>query len=292
MSELLTHGERESTIQGLSKYPYQLVTRVHKEDTSVVRAGKVEFGPGKFVIMAGPCAIESEEQTMRIARTVKEAGGHVLRGGAYKPRSSPYSFRGLGEDGLKILKTASLEFDMPIITEAIDLASLEVVYRYADIIQIGARNMQNFALLEKAGQLDKPVMLKRAFSGTIDEWLSAAEYIMDGGNHQVILCERGIRSFDPRTRNLLDITAVPLVKELSHLPVVIDPSHSTGKRSLVGPVSQAALAVGAHAILVDVHDKPHEALVDGPQAMVPNELTMLVGNLRRIASALGVTIES
>jgi 3-deoxy-7-phosphoheptulonate synthase len=242
--------------------------------------------------MAGPCAIESEEQTMRIARTVKEAGGHVLRGGAYKPRSSPYSFRGLGEDGLKILKTASLEFDMPIITEAIDLASLEVVYQYADIIQIGARNMQNFALLEKAGQLDKPVMLKRAFSATIDEWLSAAEYIMDGGNHQVILCERGIRSFDPRTRNLLDITAVPLVKELSHLPVVIDPSHSTGKRSLVGPVSQAALAVGAHAILVDVHDKPHEALVDGPQAMVPHELTTLVGNLRRIANALGVTIES
>jgi 3-deoxy-7-phosphoheptulonate synthase len=272
------------------KKPYRLVSRESQKESSIIRVKDVEFGPGRFVVMAGPCAVESREQTLRIARAVKDAGGHVLRGGAYKPRSSPYSFRGLGLEGLKILKEASLETGLPLITEATDLDCLEAVCEYADIVQIGARNMQNFSLLEAVGKIRKPVMVKRAFSATIDEWLAAAEYVMQGGNPNVLLCERGLRSYDRNTRNLLDISAVPVAEELSHLPVVVDPSHSTGKRSLVAPVSRASLAVGAHAILVDVHDKPEEALVDGAQALVPSELKDLVESLRKIAEAMGVIL--
>ncbi|MGE0173022.1 MAG: 3-deoxy-7-phosphoheptulonate synthase [Oligoflexales bacterium] len=274
-----------------TRKPYRLVSREYQKESSVIRVRGVEFGPGRFVVMAGPCAVESRDQTLRIARAVKEAGAHVLRGGAYKPRSSPYSFRGLGLEGLKILREASLETGLPLITEAIDLECLPSVCEYADIVQIGARNMQNFALLEAAGKLRKPVMIKRAFSATIDEWLAAAEYIMQGGNEQVLLCERGLRSYDPNTRNLLDISAVPVVEELSHLPVVVDPSHSTGKRTLVAPVSKASLAAGARAILVDVHDRPDEALVDGAQALLPSELKDLVESLRKIASAMEVTLK-
>ena len=245
------------------------------------------FGPRNLVIIAGPCAVESEEQTLRIARRVKEAGADVLRGGAFKPRTSPYSFQGLGLEGLRILRRASEETGLPTITEAVDLASLALVAEYADIVQIGARNMQNFSLLQQAGKLKKPVMLKRGPSATIDEWLQAAEYLLHEGNDQVILCERGIRSFDSQTRNMLDLSAVASVQLLSHLPVVVDPSHGTGKKQLVAPMAQAAVAAGANAVMIDVHDRPREALCDGAQAISPEEFAALVPVLRQIRAAVG-----
>ena len=266
--------------------PFKLSGRDFKKEDTLIKVKDVVFGGDNFVIMAGPCAIESEEQTLRIAHKVKESGANVLRGGAYKPRTSPYSFQGLGLEGLKILKKASEETGLPVITEALSLESLEEVYEYSDIIQIGARNMQNFKLLEEAGKMNKPVLLKRGLSATIDEWLGATEYLMENGNKEVILCERGLRSFDKYTRNLLDISAVPVIKDLSHLPVVIDPSHSTGRKDSVLPMSYAAAAAGAHAILVDVHDRPHEALCDGPQAISPEEFDHMVRKLRKIQDAL------
>ncbi|MCM2323630.1 MAG: 3-deoxy-7-phosphoheptulonate synthase [Oligoflexia bacterium] len=273
--------------------PYQLVSRdFHKDDTEI-RVKDVVFGPGHFVIMAGPCAVESEEQTLRIARAVRKAGANVLRGGAYKPRSSPYNFQGMGDEGLKILKRASVETGMPIITEALDSRSLEQVYKYADIIQIGTRNMQNFSLLKEVGKLDKPVLLKRGMSATIDEWLMAAEYVMAGGNTKILLCERGIRSFDSRhTRNVVDLSAVPVVKALSHLPVVIDPSHGTGRRDSVSPMSLASVAVGASAVLIDVHDDAQRALCDGAQAITPVDFEQIVSGIRKVASALDKKIEA
>jgi 3-deoxy-7-phosphoheptulonate synthase len=266
--------------------PYKLAGRsFHPEDT-IFQVGDAIFGGNHFVVMGGPCAVETEAQTVRLAHAVKAGGAQILRGGAYKPRTSPYAFQGLGIEGLKILATARAETGLPVITEALDLPSLDAVYEYADIIQIGTRNMQNFALLKAASQLDKPVLLKRGLSATIDEWLMAAEYLLAGGNERVILCERGLRHYDPHTRNLLDLGAVLAVRKLSHLPIVIDPSHSLGHKSMVVPASRAAVAIGAHGLLVVVHDRPHEALCDGPQAISPEMFSSMVQTLRRIEAAL------
>ncbi len=271
--------------------PYKLASRQFKKTDTTITVKGITFGPGRFVIMGGPCAVESEEQTMRIARAVKKAGANVLRGGAYKPRTSPYAFHGMGEDGLKILKAASDETGLPVITEALDSKSLEMVYKYCDIIQIGTRNMQNFSLLREASKLDKPVMVKRGMSATIDEWLLAAEYVLAGGNQQVLLCERGIRSFDARyTRNVIDLGAIPVVKSLSHLPVVVDPSHGSGRKENVAGMSLASLAVGADSILVDVHDEAAKALCDGPQAMSPDEFAELVIKCKKVAEILNIKI--
>jgi 3-deoxy-7-phosphoheptulonate synthase len=289
------NGEEFAMLPGVKEAiavtkPYKLASRAFKSGETSFTVGGATFGPGTFVVIGGPCAVESEEQTVRIARAVKAAGAAVLRGGAYKPRTNPYSFRGMGLDGLKILKTASKETGLPVITEALDPESLEKVYEYADIIQIGTRNMQNFSLLELVGKLDKPVMLKRGMSATIEEWLQAAEYILSGGNSRLILCERGIRSFDTNTRNMVDLGGVLAVRQLSHLPVCVDPSHGTGKRTMVVPMSRASLAVGANAIIVDVHDRPKEALCDGPQAILPEEFGDLVKVLRQIAEPLGLKL--
>jgi len=270
--------------------PFKLASRdIVRRDTAV-RVGNVVFGPGRFVLIAGPCAVESEEQTLRIARAVKAAGAHMLRGGAFKPRSSPYSFQGLGLPGLRILRDVGREVGLPTVTEALDPRSLEQVYEHADMIQIGARNMQNFTLLQEVGRLDKPVLLKRGMSATIDEWLMAAEYILEQGNSRVVLCERGVRSFDPHTRNMLDLCAVPVIKALSHLPIVVDPSHGTGQRDKVPPMALASLAAGANAIMVDVHDRPTEALCDGPQALLPEQFGKLRDRLVRLAAALEVAL--
>lgn len=272
-------------------HPYRLVGREYQKQETEITVKGVTFGPKTFVVMAGPCAVESEEQAVRIARAVKKAGARVLRGGAYKPRSSPYAFQGMGKDGLKILKAAGAETGLPVITEALDPPSLEAVYEYGDIIQIGTRNMQNFSLLKEVGKLDKPVLLKRGMSSTIDEWLMAAEYIVAGGNAQVMLCERGIRSFDARyTRNVVDLGAVPVIRALSHLPVVIDPSHGTGRRDAIGPMTLASLAVGANSVLIDVHDKPEDALCDGAQALVPELFEGIMKTLRPMAQALGKSL--
>lgn len=266
--------------------PYKLASQEFKQGKTEIRVGDAVFGPHTFVIIAGPCAVESEDQTIRIAQQVKRAGAQVLRGGAYKPRTSPYSFQGLGLEGLKILKTAREVTGLPVITEAIDSECMEFVAEYADIIQIGARNMQNFSLLKQAGQLRKPVMLKRGPSSTIEEWLLAAEYILAEGNSQVILCERGIRSFDTATRNLLDLSAVITLQLGSHLPVVVDPSHGSGRRQMVGSLANAAAAIGANGVMIDVHDRPQEALCDGPQAILPEEFEKMVKTMRQIRQAL------
>ncbi len=271
--------------------PFRLASRDFKKEDSFVTVRGVTFGPGHFVIMGGPCAVESADQTFRIARAVKKAGASVLRGGAFKPRTSPYAFHGMGEDGLKILRDVSQETGLPVITEALDMKSLDLVYKYGDIIQIGTRNMQNFSLLREVGKLDKPVMVKRGMSATIDEWLLAAEYVLAGGNHQVMLCERGIRSFDARyTRNVIDLGAIPVVKALTHLPVVVDPSHGSGRKDNVIPMALASLAVGAHSILVDVHDEAAKALCDGPQALTPDEFSGLVDRCMKIGQVMDLKI--
>lgn len=283
--------ERLSQLPGVKEVirvssPYKLSGRTFQPADTSFEVGGVTFGPDHFVIMAGPCAVESEAQTLRLAEAVKAAGAQILRGGAYKPRTSPYAFQGLGAEGLKILSRAREATGLPVITEAVDLPSLDVVYEYADMIQIGARNMQNFALLKAAGQLDKPVLLKRGLSATIDEWLMAAEYLLSEGNSRVILCERGLRHYDPHTRNLLDLGAVLVLRELSHLPVVVDPSHSLGRRSMVVPASRAAVAIGAQGVLVDVHDRPQEALCDGPQAISPEMFAQMVITLRQLEAVI------
>jgi 3-deoxy-7-phosphoheptulonate synthase len=267
--------------------PYKLPGRDFKRENTVFRVGKASMGGSQFVVIAGPCAVESEEQTIRIARFVARAGAHWLRGGAYKPRTSPYSFQGLGEEGLKILAAAREETGLPVVTEVLDQRSLEKVVEYADVLQIGTRNMQNFALLREVGEAKKPVMIKRGFSATIDEWLQAAEYLLSGGTNDVFLCERGIRTFSSHTRNTLDLSAVPVVKQLSHLPIIVDPSHGVGARDKVLPMARAAAAVGAHGIMLDVHDRPEEALCDGPQALLPDQLTLLMRELRAMSQALG-----
>jgi 3-deoxy-7-phosphoheptulonate synthase len=272
--------------------PYKLVSREIKPDNTEVRVGKVVIGGPEVVVMAGPCAVESEEQTLRIAEKVRAAGAHLFRGGAFKPRTSPYSFQGLGLEGLKILAKAREEFGLPIVTEAIDAESVKMVEEYADVIQLGARNMQNFALLRSAGRARKPVLLKRGLCATLDELFLAAEYIMSEGNYNVILCERGIRTFADHTRNTLDLSIVPAVKRISHLPIVVDPSHGTGKRHKVAPMSRAAVAVGADGLIIEVHDQPEKALSDGPQALLPEAFGELMQDLRQLAPVVHRTIGS
>jgi len=274
--------------------PYKLVSRDLKPENTVVRiptpAGEVTFGGKAVGMVAGPCAIETREQTFTIAEAVRASGARLFRGGAYKPRTSPYSFQGMGEEGLKILAEVRDKFGLGVITEAIDNESLDLVEKYADVIQIGARNMQNFSLLKRAGRARKPVLLKRGMSATLDELLMAAEYIMSEGNYNVILCERGVRTFTDHTRNTLDLSVVPAVQRLSHLPIVVDPSHGTGRRNKVLPLSRAAVAVGADGILVEVHHDPARALSDGPQSILPEEFSQLMREARDIAAVLGRTL--
>lgn len=274
--------------------PYKLVSRDVKEENSLVRvpapAGDVIFGGKDVGIVAGPCAVETREQAFTIAERVRAAGARLFRGGAYKPRTSPYSFQGLAEEGLKILAEVRDRFGMGIVTEAIDNESLDLVEKYADVIQIGARNMQNFSLLRRAGRARKPVLLKRGMSATLDEFLMAAEYIVSEGNYNVILCERGVRTFTDHTRNTLDLSVIPAVQRLSHLPIVVDPSHGTGRRNKVLPLSRAAVAAGADGILVEVHHDPDRALSDGPQSILPEEFNQLVTEVRAIAAVLGRTV--
>jgi len=270
--------------------PYKLVSREFHPEDSVVSVGGVPVGGTRLVVIAGPCAVESAEQTLTIARAVKEAGADLLRGGAYKPRTSPYSFQGLGEKGLQILADAREATGLPVVTEVLDTVTVELVARYADCLQIGARNMQNFELLKRAGQAGKPVLLKRGMAATLEELLLAAEYVMSAGCPDVILCERGVRTFSDFTRNTLDLSIVPAVERLSHLPIVIDPSHGTGKRNKVVPMSRASIAVGADGIAVEVHHKPEEAWSDGPQALTPAMFVGLMEQLRPIAAAVGRTM--
>ena len=265
--------------------PYKLTGREFQPSNTVIRVGGVTIGGGELVVFAGPCAVESEEQLMSTARAVKAAGATVLRGGAFKPRTSPYSFRGMGEEGLKLLEEARNETGMPVITEVMDTKDVELVSRYADILQIGARNMQNFALLEEAGRAGKPVMLKRGFSATYEDWLLAGEYVMATGNRQLMLCERGIRTFEHFTRNTLDLAAIPVIKRLSHLPVVADPSHGTGKWYLVTPLAMAAAAVGADALIVEVHPNPDKALSDGAQSLTFENFEKLMRQVKAVRKA-------
>ena len=270
--------------------PYKLASREFRPEGSVVNVDGVLVGGRRVVVMAGPCAVEGREGLMETARSVKAAGGHILRGGAYKPRTSPYTFQGLGEEGLKYLAEAKRETGLPIVTELMDTREASVVCEYADLVQIGARNMQNFKLLKEVGSRQKPVLLKRGMSSTVKELLLAAEYIMSEGNYDVILCERGIRTFEDATRNTLDLSIVPLIKQLSHLPVIVDPSHATGKWDLVPPMALAAVAAGADGIMVEVHPRPEEALSDGPQALLPSTFAKLMHDLGTLASAVGRTL--
>lgn len=268
--------------------PYKLVSREFKQEDSVVKVkDSVEFGSKKINIVAGPCSIETKESLQQVAKEIKEMGGSLIRGGAFKPRTSPYSFQGLGEEGLKILKDISEEFNMPTVTEVMDTRDVELVARYADVLQIGARNMQNFNLLKEVGQTKKPIILKRGLAATVKELLMSAEYILSEGNFNVILCERGIRTFSEFTRNTLDISAVPVIKMLSHLPVIADPSHAAGKWGLVNPLSKAAVAAGADGLLVEVHSNPKEALSDGPQQLLPENFNILVEELKKVAESVG-----
>jgi len=268
--------------------PYKQVSREWREDDTIVTLSNgTRIGGPEVVIMAGPCAVESESQILEIAGELRDLGATVLRGGAFKPRTSPYSFQGLGETGLELLARAREQTGMAIVTEAIDVAGVDLVARYADIVQIGARNMQNYPLLRRAGQAGRPVLLKRGLSATIDELLLAAEYILAEGNQDVILCERGVRSFDNHTRNLLDLTAIPVVKGLSHLPIIADPSHGTGLRAKVTPMARAAVAAGADGLMVEVHPDPPHALSDGAQSLYPEQFAELMDQIRIIARTLG-----
>jgi 3-deoxy-7-phosphoheptulonate synthase len=272
--------------------PYKLVSRDIKEDNTVIRfAGtNAMIGGTGLAIVAGPCAIESREQAFAVAERVHRAGAQFFRGGAYKPRTSPYSFQGLGEQALRILSEIRDQFGLRIVTEAIDNESLDLVEEYADMIQIGARNMQNFSLLKRAGRAKKPVLLKRGMSATLEEFLMAAEYILSEGNYSVALCERGVRTFADHTRNTLDLSLVPAVQRLSHLPILVDPSHGTGKRNKVTPLSRAAVAVGADGLMVEVHNNPDEAMSDGPQSLFPDQFDELMTQVRQIAPVVGRTV--
>jgi 3-deoxy-7-phosphoheptulonate synthase len=267
--------------------PYKLVSREHHPQTSTIVVGGVPIGPSTFTLIAGPCAVETPEQTLEAALMAQRAGATLLRGGAYKPRTSPYAFQGLGEAGLRILADVRSETGMPIVTEVVDAGDVELVASYADMLQVGTRNMQNFSLLQAVGSTDKPVMLKRGLQATLEEWLMAAEYIAQRGNLQIVLCERGIRSFDSSTRNTLDISAVPMIRSMSHLPIVVDPSHSAGRKDLVVPLARAAMAIGADAVMVDVHPHPETALCDGPQALVEADLVELAEAARTLPALLG-----
>jgi 3-deoxy-7-phosphoheptulonate synthase len=270
--------------------PYKLVSRENHPDRSVVRVGGVPIGPDTLTVIAGPCAVETPQQALAAAQMAKAAGASLLRGGAYKPRTSPYAFQGLGEKGLKILADVRAETGLPVVTEVVDANDVELVSGYADMLQIGTRNMQNFALLQAAGRAGRPVMLKRGMNATIEEWLMAAEYIAQRGNLDIVLCERGIRTFESATRNTLDISAVPVAQRLSHLPVIVDPSHSGGRRELVLPLSRAAIAVGADGIIVDVHPDPETALCDGAQALVGSDIRELASVAQHLPPIVGRTL--
>ena len=267
--------------------PFKLASREVNPFNTVIRVGDVSIGDGNVVVMGGPCSVDTEENVMTTARAVRDAGGHILRGGAFKPRSSPYAFRGHGEKGLQMLAAARDETGLPIVTEVMDARDVGLVAKYADIMQVGARNMQNFTLLDEVGKVARPVLLKRGLSGTIEEWLLAAEYILSHGNRDVILCERGIRTYETATRNTFDVSAIPLVKRLSHLPIIGDPSHATGAWYLVEPVGLAAIAAGADGLIVEVHPEPDHALSDGAQSLTPENFAKLVDKTRIIARALG-----
>ncbi len=267
--------------------PYKLASRAFNPSGTVVSLGDVRIGGDEVIVMAGPCSAETEAQVFQTAAAVRRAGAKVLRGGAFKPRSSPYSFQGLGEDGLRMLRSAANEQNMKLVSEVMDVAQIEVVDRYADILQCGARNMQNFSLLRELGRARKPVLLKRGISATIEEWLLSAEYILNGGNPDVILCERGIRTFENYTRNTLDLCAIPVVKKLSHLPIIVDPSHGTGRRDKVSPMARAAVAAGADGLIIEVHTDPDRALSDGAQSLFPAQFDRLMAELRIIAPAIG-----
>jgi 3-deoxy-7-phosphoheptulonate synthase len=267
--------------------PYKLASRTFKPENTVVRSGDVRIGGDEVIVMAGPCSAETEEQVAGAAAAVKRAGAKVLRGGAFKPRSSPYAFQGLGEEGLRMLRSAASQHDLQLVSEVMDIGQIEMVGKYADIFQVGARNMQNFTLLRELGHVRKPVLLKRGISATIEEWLLSAEYVLSGGNTEVILCERGIRTFESATRNTLDLSAIPVVKKLSHLPILVDPSHGTGRRDKVVPMARAAIAAGADGLLVEVHCDPDRALSDGAQSLYPDQFEHLMAELRIIAPAIG-----
>jgi 3-deoxy-7-phosphoheptulonate synthase len=267
--------------------PYKLASRTFKPDNTVITVGEVRIGGDEVIVMAGPCSAESEAQVETTTSAIKRAGAKVLRGGAFKPRSSPYSFQGLGESGLRMLRDAADRHGLKLVSEIMDVSQLEVMDRYVDILQVGARNMQNFTLLRELGRARKPVLLKRGISATIEEWLLSAEYVLAGGNMDVILCERGIRTFESYTRNTLDISAIPVVQKLSHLPVLVDPSHGTGRRDKVAPMARAAIAAGADGLLIEVHCDPDHAQSDGAQSLYPVQFDRLMAELRIIAPAIG-----
>lgn len=285
-------GKAVEMMEGVEKVipivePYKLASKIFKPEPTVVKVEDIEIGGSNIVIMAGPCAVESREQLFESAMAVKKAGAQFLRGGAFKPRTSPYSFQGLEEEGLKMLKEAKERTGLKIVTEVMDVHSVELVAEYADVIQIGTRNMQNFPLLKAVGRINKPVLLKRGLAATLEEWLSAAEYILSEGNKDVILCERGIRTFETYTRNTLDLSAVPAIKKLSHLPIVVDPSHGTGKWHLVAPMAKAAIAAGADGLIIEVHPDPKNALSDGAQSLTPENFETLCEDIKVIAKAVG-----
>ncbi len=269
--------------------PYKLTSRESREESTVITVGDIEIGGPRFVVMAGPCAVESEEQMLESAYIVKKGGAQILRGGAYKPRTSPYSFQGMEEEGLKLLVKARQKTGLPIVTEVVNPADVDLVEAYADILQIGARNVQNFPLLKKVGHSKKPVLLKRGMMTTIEELLMSAEYILSSGNNQVILCERGIRTFETATRNTLDISAVPVLKELTHLPVIVDPSHASGNWKYVIPLSRAAIVVGADGLLVEVHPEPEKAVSDGNQSLKPEKFYQLMDEMKALESVMQKT---
>ncbi len=270
--------------------PFKLASRSFKKDDSIINIKDVVVGGNEVTVIAGPCSVESEEQIMIIAELVKKSGVKILRGGAFKPRSSPYSFQGLGEEGLKLLRKAGDEFGLLVITEVLENSMIDLVYKYTDIFQVGARNMQNYSLLKELGSAKKPVMLKRGLSATVEDWLMSAEYILSNGNPNVFLCERGIRTFETYTRNTFDISAIPVVHKRSHLPVFADPSHATGLRDKVIPMARAAVAAGADGLMVEVHHDPEKALSDGPQALLPYQFEEMMQQIRMIASVIGRTM--
>jgi 3-deoxy-7-phosphoheptulonate synthase len=271
--------------------PYKLASREAKEENTIIRIGDLEIGGPEFIVMAGPCSVESEEQLMESAYVAKKGGAHILRGGAFKPRTSPYSFQGLEEEGLKLLKKARKKTGMPVVTEVLNPMDLDLVEEYGDILQIGARNIQNFALLKKVGHARKPVLLKRGMMTTIEELLMSAEYILSSGNEKVILCERGIRTFETATRNTLDISAVPVLKELTHLPIVIDPSHATGHWKYVTPLARGAVVVGANGLLIELHPEPEKAFSDGIQSLKPEKFYQLMDEVRTLEKIMRTEIE-
>ena len=281
-----------SMIEGVARVlsisePYVFAGRDFKPENTVINVGNASIGSKEVTIIAGPCAVENELQIHTVAQYVAKAGAKILRGGAYKPRTSPYSFQGLGEDGLKFIRDAADSNGLKVVTEIIDLTLIDMVGKYTDIFQVGARNMYNYPLLKELGKLNIPVLLKRGLSATIDELLMSSEYILAGGNNKVILCERGIRTFEPSTRNTFDISAIPVIQQKSHLPVIADPSHATGFRDMVTPVARAAVAAGADGLIIEVHNDPNKALSDGPQALLPDQFKKLISDVRLISSAIG-----